>query len=586
MKSFLKIFLASLLALVVFSLVAFFIFLGLISGLTTPEKVVTGQRAVLVLDLSKAYPEVAVQNPLKGLGGKERYDVPALYDVVRLLKYAKADSSVKGLYIKCGGNANSFGSSEEIRNAILDFKSSKKFVYAFGDVITQSGYAVANAADKIYCNPQGGVDWRGYAMQLAFLKGLLQKLEIEPQIFYAGKFKSATEPLRETQMTEANKLQSIVLLNDLYGHFLTQTATARKIDTATLHKYAIESSIQFASDALKYGLVDGLKYDDEVKEEIRALVKAEQLDKINFIDIDKYAQVVDIKPITVGGDRIAVLYATGDIIDGKGERDKIGSETYRNYIRKVRLDKNIKAIVLHINSGGGSALASENIWRELTLARKDKPVVISFGDVAASGAYYLSCNADSIFAQPNTITGSIGVFSILPNMQKFFNNKLGVTFDGVKTATDADELSIAKPLTESQKRFMQNSVDSIYHTFKSRVADGRKKSIEYIDSIGQGRVWSGSRGVELGLVDRIGGLSDAIACAARMAKITDYRLREYPAAQSLFDMLLGNYEQEAAAKAIEKEFGTEGIRMYRSLKSVKQMVGSVQTRLPFEYTIE
>ncbi|MFT3822483.1 MAG: signal peptide peptidase SppA [Chitinophagaceae bacterium] len=586
MKSFLKIFLASLLALVIFSIAAFFILLGIISGLTTPEKVETGSHAVLVLDLSKAYPEIATQNPLNGFGGKQRYDVPALYDVVRLLKYAKTDSSVKGLYIRCGSNANSFGTNEELRNAIVDFKSSNKFVYAYGDVISQGGYAIANAADKIYCNPQGGVDWRGYAMQLTFLKGLLQKLEIEPQIFYAGKFKSATEPLRETQMTEANRLQSTVLLNDLYGHFLAQTAAARKTDTATLHKYANESSIQFAADALKYGLVDGLKYDDEVKEEIRQLVSASQLDKINFVDISKYAQSADYKPVKIGGDRVAVLYATGDIIDGRGERDKIGSETYRNYIRKVRLDNSVKAIVLHINSGGGSALASENIWRELTLARKEKPVVISFGDVAASGAYYLSCNADSIFAQPNTITGSIGVFSILPNMQKFFNNKLGVTFDGVKTATDADELSVAKPLTEMQKRSMQISVDSIYHTFKTRVANGRKKSIEYIDSIGQGRVWSGTRGLELGLVDRIGGLNDAIACAARMAKITDYRLREYPAAQSVLEMLLGNYEQEAAVKAIQKEFGPEGIRMYRSLQSVKQMVGTTQAKLPFEYTID
>jgi protease-4 len=584
MKSFFKIFLASLLALVVLCVIIFFVFVGIVSGITAEKKERTGAGAVLVIDLARKYPEIGVENPLSRLADKEDGDMPSLYDVVRLIHHAKTDTAVKGIYIKCGSNGNAMGASQEIRNAIINFKTSGKFVYAYGDVITQGGYSVGNIADKIYCNPKGGVDWRGFAVQLAFLKGLLQKLEIEPQIFYAGKFKSATEPFRETSMTDANRLQLSVMLGDMYGRLLQQTAEARKLDTATLHQYANEYRIQYAADAVKYGLIDGLKYDDEVKEEIAKKIGGVKLDKLNLVTVQKYAKAVDYK--RDGSEKIAVIYAQGDIMDGKGDRDKIGSVTYRDLVRKARLDNKIKAIVIRINSGGGSALASENIWRELTLARKVKPVVVSFGDVAASGAYYLSCNADSIFAQTNTITGSIGVFTMLPNMQKFFNDKLGITFDGVKTAPQADMLSATKPLTPAQKTYLQNSVDSIYLTFKQRVAEGRKKDLGYIDSIGQGRVWSGSRALELGLVDRLGGLDDAIACAARMAKVSDFRLREYPEPHNVLEMIFGDYEKDATQSAMKNELGEDGMKTYQTIKRVKQMVGVTQARLPFEMTIE
>lgn len=584
MKSFFKIFLASLLAFFVLCVIIFFVFIGFVTNIASKEKARTGAKAVLEIDLGRNYPEIGVENPLARFSGKDDGDMPSLYDVIRLIKHAKGDSAVKGIYIKCSNNANGMGASQEIRNALLDFRSSGKFIYAYGDVITQSGYSVGNVANRIYCNPEGGVDWRGYAVELAYVKGLLQKLEIEPQIFYAGKFKSATEPFRETSMTDANRLQLSVMLGDMYGRFLQQTADARKLDTATLHQYANEYRIQFAADAVKYGLIDGLKYDDEVKSEIAAKLGGVKLDKLNLINVQKYAKAVDYK--RDGKDKIAVIYAQGDITDGKGDRDRIGSVTYRDLVRKARLDEKIKAIVIRINSGGGSALASENIWRELTLARKVKPVVVSFGDVAASGAYYLSCNADSIFAQTNTITGSIGVFTLLPNMQKFFNDKLGITFDGVKTAPQADMLTATKPLTPAQKTYLQNSVDSIYVTFKERVAEGRKKDISYIDSIGQGRVWSGSRALQLGLVDRMGGLEDAIACAARMAKTTDYRLREYPEPHNVLELIFGGYKEEAAQSALQHELGEDGMKTFKAIKRVKAMLGVTQARLPFEFTIE
>ncbi len=584
MNSFLKIFLASLLALVVFSIAAFFMMLGFVSGLAAPEKEKTGAKAVLVLDMSVPYPELTMNNPFGALGGGDNYDAPSLYDVIRMINHAQRDSAVKGIYVKCGSNANGFANSDEIRNALLDFKKSGKFIYAYGDIITQGGYFVGNCADKIYCNPKGGVDWRGYSVQLAFLKGTLEKLEIEPQIFYAGQYKSATEPFRETQMTEPNRVQLTELLHDLYAQFLTKTATERRIDTATLHRLANEQTIQFASDALKHGLVDGLKYDDEVKNEIKEKLGVSKYDKINFVPLGKYARAVQFKK--TGKQKIAVIYAQGDIVNGKGEREAIGGDTYRALIRKARLDRDIKAIVVRVNSGGGSSLASENIWREMMLARKEKPLVVSFGDVAASGGYYFACDADSIFATPNTITGSIGVFTMIPNMQKFFNNKLGITFDEVSTSSQPNLISAVEPLTPMQRRFIQQGVDSTYEDFKERVAEGREMTVQYVDSIGQGRIWSGSRGLALGLVDRIGGIDDAVACAARMAKLDDYRLEELPEKKNFFEMLFGGYKEDARKSAIRQELGEDGMKTYNTLRRVKQMIGVTQARMPFDFIIQ
>jgi protease-4 len=540
MRGFFKTFFAALLALVIFVLIAVFVLAGIVGGLLSPGKPEIGSKAVLMVDLGQSLKEQTQDNPLSGLSSDDQYDVPGLYDVIRLLQHAKEDSAIKGIYIKCNSNPNGFASNEEIRHALIDFKKSGKFVYAYGDMISQKAYYVAAVADKIYCNPKGDVEWKGFAAQMMFLKGTLQKLEIEPQIFYAGKFKSATEPLREEKMTEANRLQLTELLGDFYNRLLLSTSQTRGIDTVILRKCANEQLIRRAQDAYDYKLVDGLRYDDEVKDELRTKLNVDKHAYLNFVSLGKYAKAVNYK--RSGKEKISLIYAEGDVVDGKGERAEIGSETYRWLIRKARFDKDVKAIVLRVNSGGGSSLASENIWRELTLARKEKPVVVSFGDVAASGAYYLSCNADSIFALPGTITGSIGVFAVIPNMQSFFKNKLGITFDGVKTAPGADMLSVARPLNPSERSYIQNEIDTIYHDFKTRVSDGRKKPIEYIDSIAQGRVWSGTLGLSLGLVDRIGTLQEAIDCAARMAKTSDYRLVESPEPKGFFDRLISGYK--------------------------------------------
>lgn len=584
MGGFFKSFFAALLALVIFTVIVVLFLVVKINGVLSPQKPDVGEKAILVIDLGLTFKEQAQDNPLAELGSDDQYDVPGVYDIVRLVRYAKEDTAIKGIYLKCNNNPNGFATSEEIRNALLDFKNKGKFVYAYGEAIPQKAYYVANTADRIYCNPKGGMEWRGFETQMTFLKGALDKLEIEPQIFYAGKFKSATEPLRAEKMTDANRLQMTELLGDFFNRLLYTTAATRGLDTNTLRKIVNEHLVEYPKDALTYKLVDGLKYDDEVKDEIRAKLGVDRHTALNFIPIGKYMKAVDYK--ADGKDKITLIYAEGDIVDGKGEKDEIGSDTYRWLIKKARFDKEVKAVVIRINSGGGSSLASENIWREITLTRKEKPVIISFGDVAASGGYYLSCNADSIFAEPGTITGSIGVFSVLPDLHNFFKDKLGVTFDGVKTAPEADALTVTKPLTPRQKILMQAEVDTIYHDFKSRVADGRNKTIEYVDSIAQGRVWSGTRGLQLGLVDRIGNLQDAVNCAARMAKTNDYRLKEYPEPKGFLDQILGNYKRSVSMKAMKEEIGEDGFRTYMTIRKVRALVGTTQARLPFDFTVE
>lgn len=579
MKSFFKIFFASLLALVIFSLIVFFMLMGWIAGLASKEAPRVAAKSVLVLDLSQNFKEQRVESPLSTFSSDDELDVPGLYDVVRLINKAKNDKNISGIYISANTNPNGFSSSDEIRNALLDFKMSKKFIIAHGDVISQRAYSVAGVADKFYLNPTGFVEWIGFNVDFMFLKGTLDKLEIQPQIFYAGKFKSATEPFRTDKMTPENKLQTTVWLNDLYNDFLLKASADRKIDTATLHQLANDGKIQTAQDAVDNKLVDALKYDDQAKDDIRSRLALGKYDKINFISINKYAKTGGFRK--TGNDKIALIYAEGDIVDGKGDQGIIGGDDYMRLIRKARLDKSIKAIVFRVNSGGGSALASEKIWRELSLAKLDKPVVVSFGDVAASGGYYISCAADSIFAEPNTITGSIGVFGIIPNMEAFFKNKLGVTFDGVKTAEYADA-GVLHPLNENEKKMVQHTIDVIYEQFKKHVADGRKKDVVYIDSIAQGRVWSGDDAIKIGLVDKFGGVQDAVDCAARLAKVSNYRLREFPEPQNIFDRIFSSSSDNSSAK-MKSQLGEENFKIFQEMVRTRQMVNIPQARLPFQF---
>ncbi|MBA4259018.1 MAG: signal peptide peptidase SppA [Chitinophaga sp.] len=586
MRGFLKIVFATFIALVLFTLIGVFVLIGIATSAASSDKPIIGSKAVLVLDLSVPFKEQFKEDPFAALVNNGEEESPSLFQVTQLLKYAQRDSAVKGLYILCADNANGFAASEELRKAVVDFKNSGKFVVAHGEVISQKGYYIGSAANELYCNPQGGVDWSGFSTNLFFLKGMLDKLEIQPQIFYAGKFKSATEPLRETKMTDANKLQTGVWLGDLYTHFLQAAAMSRNQDTAVLRSLAVKGLVQTAHDAKRYGLVDDLKYDDQIKASISKKLRQEIKTKINFVSLSDYAQSADYA--SSGSEKIALVFANGDIVSGQGDDEMIGSDSYKNILRKIRLDKSIKAVVFRINSGGGSSLASEVIWREISLIRKEKPVVVSMGDMAASGGYYIACNADSVFANANTITGSIGVFSVVPNMQSFFKNKIGVTFDGVKTAPYADMGDVSKPLNDNEKRYFQSAVDSIYATFLSRVADGRKLGLAAVDSIAQGRVWTGTSAKKIGLTDRVGGLQDAIDCAARMADIkrSEIKLKEYPEKKSFIEELMGGYKKSVSTQLLKEQIDPTVLQVLGELKQVKQMVGVPQARIPFMVNIQ
>ncbi|MEY4052369.1 MAG: signal peptide peptidase SppA [Chitinophagia bacterium] len=578
MKQFFKTFFASLLALIIFSLIGLVIIASIAASFSKEEQKITPANSVLVIDIAENFEEQIKSDAFSEILRQKKGKSPSLSQLIGLIQHAKKDTAIKGIYIKCAQNPNGYAASEEIRTALLDFRNSNKFIIAYGETITQKGYWLANVANQIYTHPQGGLEFAGFSYETLFLKGLLDKLEIKPQVFYAGKFKSATEPFRYAQMSDANKLQTSVWLNALYSSFIQSIADTRGIEVGTLKTIANEGKIQSANDALENNLVDGLLYDDQVKKLIAKKISVFKQEDISFVSINDYAATVALRGS--GNGKIAIIYADGDIEMGKGSNGTIASDEYRILLEKIKNDESIDAVVLRVNSPGGSALASDIIWREIELLKKEKPVVVSMGNYAASGGYYIACGADSILADANTITGSIGVFSVIPNIEGFMKNKLGITFDRVKTGQYADIPSATRTMNATEERFMQAGVDSVYHSFKSRVAKGRKKSIEYIDSIAQGRVWIGSDAVKVGLVDKIGNLNDALATAARMAKLKGYSTKSYPESKSFIEDLISGYEDNIKTKSIKEEIGETQWQILQQVKKVKQIMGQTQARLP------
>lgn len=578
MKSFFSSFFAALLAIVVFSIGGLMLLIGFASAFSSDVEVTVPTNAVLVIDLNDNFTEKEVSDPFTELMNPGTGKIPSLTAVIGLIQHAKKDSNIKGIYIKCQQNSNGYASSEELRKALVDFKKSNKFIFAYGETISQKGYWVGNVANQIYTHPQGGLEFSGFSLETVFLKGMLDKLDVEMQVFYAGKFKSATEPFRYTKMSDANKQQTGVWLNGLYDHFINSVASARQIAPEKLKQMANEAKIKSAQDALSNGLVDGLIYDDQLKKIIAKKLKGVKENDIPFVSMKEYAKSVPLRG--TGAGKIAVVYADGDIVMGKGVKGSIASDDFRMLLQKIRADESIDALVLRVNSPGGSALASDIIWREIELIKGKMPVIVSMGDVAASGGYYIASGADSIYADANTITGSIGVFTVIPNISGFMNNKLGISFDGVKTAPYADAPSATRPLNTMEQKMLQSGVDSIYHTFKSRVAKGRKKSMDYVDSIAQGRVWLGSDAINVGLVDRIGTLNDALASAAKMAKLKGYNIKQYPESKSFIEDLIEDYKDYVKVKSIESEIGASQWQIFQNLKTVQQMVGAPQARMP------
>ncbi len=587
MKQFFKFVLATIVGTFITGLLLIFVVAAIVGGIVASASSDSSEKvdanSILYINIKNPVVERSSHNPLDNIEWLNRTKSIGLDDILADIKKAKTDDNIKGIYIEesaIGGEAT----TEEVRNALIDFKKSKKFIIAYSEVYTQSAYYLASVADKVYLNPKGIFDFSGFNSQITFFKGALDKLGVDVQIIKVGTYKSAVEPFFLTKMSDANRQQVNAYLGSMYSHFLTGIGTERHLQKDALFSIANQLKIQSAEDALRYKLVDGLKYKDEVINELKQRTGTSAGNDLNSITLADYAKGDDnnvkVNGSSSGSNQIAVVYASGEISGGDGDDNSIGSETVSAALRKVRQDKDIKAVVLRVNSPGGSSLASNTIWREVMLTRQAKPVIVSMGDYAASGGYYISCAADSIFAEPNTITGSIGIFALLPNMQKFFNDKLGVTFDGVKTGQYADLGNISRPLTPQERAILQNQVNQGYDDFTKAVAQGRHKTQAYINTIGQGRVWTGEQALKIGLVDRLGNLKDAVASAAKKAGLKEYELTAYPEQKGLFGNINTDLSAHIKSGMVQSELGSN-YRYYEQLKSIQKMVRIPQARLPY-----
>jgi protease-4 len=587
---FFKTFFAALLAGVVgfflIILLSVIIIIGIVAGASKEEETKVEPNSVLTLNLDYSIPDKTSSNPFENLDFStfETNENLGLNDIIKNIKKAKTDENIKGIMLNISIMPNGAATTEAIRKQLVDFKTSGKFVVSYAEVMTQKAFYLSSVADKVYLNPFGIVEFTGLNSELMFFKNMLDKLGIEVQVFYAGKFKSATEPFRYDKMSEPNREQITSYLSSLYTQYINNIAASRKLNSSLLDSISVNMLVRRAEDAKSFGLVDELAYYDEVLDDLKKRTGKKEDEKIVSVDINKYDKAPSKEKEDLKADKIAVLYAEGDIVDGKGSSDNIGSERIAKLVRKIRQDKNVKALVLRVNSPGGSALASEIMLREIALAKKKMPVIVSMGNVAASGGYYISCYADTIVAEPNTITGSIGVFGLIPNLQGFLNNKMGITFDNVKTGKFSDLGSLVKPVNEEGRLIIQNGVDTIYYKFKKRVSEGRGLTMEQVDSVAQGRVWTGIQAKEIGLVDVLGGTDDAIAIAAHKAGLKNYRTKEYPEKEDPIEKFFNSLKGETETYFIKSRLG-EFYPIWERIESIKKMNG-VQARLPFEIAIK
>ena len=589
MREFFKYVFATVVGIIISTFLIFLLFIVIVisavSSIDDDKSVDVTDNSVLYLNLDQSIkertPNKRFENlPVIGSGGSKSI---GFYDLILALKRAKEDDNIKCIYLNVSSPEAGKATLKEIRDALVDFKTSKKKIIAYSEVYTQEAYYLASVADKVYLNPQGALEFKGFSSQLTFFKGAMEKIGVEAQIIRVGNYKSAVEPFINDKMSDYNRKQVTAYVGGLYDTFLEGISSARKIPKDSLFMYANTYKIQMPRDAVKYKMVDGLRYKDEVLDELKSITGKTKKQNLTTVTINDYAANQKAEN-SDSKNRIAVIYANGDITGGEGTDESIGSERISRAIRKARMDDDVKAIVLRVNSGGGSALASDVIWREVLLSKKVKPVIASFGDVAASGGYYIGCAADSIFVQPNTITGSIGVFGIIPNLKNLFNNKLGITFDGVKTGQYADIMSINRPLTPGERFIIQNDVNRVYDTFITRVAEGRKKTKEYVNSVGGGHVWVGTDAVKIGLADRLGNFNDAIVAAGKKASLKDYKIAEYPEKIDPLKSLLNTTTDNVRAYFAKQEFG-ENYGIYQQIK--KAMVNSgLQARMPFEIKVQ
>uniref|UniRef100_UPI0040474C18 signal peptide peptidase SppA n=1 Tax=Algoriphagus sp. TaxID=1872435 RepID=UPI0040474C18 len=581
--------LAVIVGLFVFSIVAVLLFFGLIgiAASSSEKEVSLAENSILHLDLNgrtlvernseKDLPFGSFLNPF---GGE---NTAGLVNLKKAIAEAKTNTNIKGIYLNAGLFSAGQAGLLELREALQDFKESDKFIVAYDEAYSEGGYFLASIADEIYVNPLGGIDFNGYSSEGIFLKGFFEKAGIKPEVFRVGEFKSAVEPFILDKMSPENRLQTQYFLDDINQHALALIAETRGIPSDSIQLINNQMLVRKPIDAVTYKLATALKYEDEVHQILKEKLGLKEEDQISTINATDLGGLAKSKNIT-SKNRIAVILAEGDIVDGNVE-GAISSEKFAKEIRKARKDENIKAIVLRVNSPGGSILASEVIWREMSEAKKAKPLIVSMGEVAASGGYYIAAPADTIVAQPNTITGSIGIFGILFNVQELINDKLGVTTDVVSTGELSDFGNMARPLTEVERTIIQSSVEDGYETFISRVAEGRGMHPDSVRKVASGRVWTGTQAKARGLVDVLGGLDTAVGIAAAKIKAgDDYRVVYYPEKKRWFEELILTFSDQVQTRMLQSQLG-EHYPFYQKIQGLKHYQG-VQVRMPQEVVIK
>ncbi|MFP4339425.1 MAG: signal peptide peptidase SppA [Cyclobacteriaceae bacterium] len=587
---FLRNVLATIVGLVVFFGLIIMVFA--IIGAASEQEVEVEANSVLRLELNKPIVERDTEDPFSSILLPGTNGVIGLINLREAIKKAKNDENIKGIYLDAGMLTTGYGTMEEIRNDLLDFKESGKFIVSYSDIVGERGYYLNSVADEVYINPQGIIEFNGFAVEVTFIKNTLEKLGVEPQVFRVGDFKSAVEPLTRTSLSDSARLQTQEYLGNLYEVYLQGIAETRGLEVATLRNIADSMKVRFAGDAVQYGLATDTAYYDQVLNVIGEKLGLEadengaiDTDDINFISLKKYEQSLENEPDEYSRNRVAVIVATGNIVNGEGEGEVIGGETFAKEIRKARLDDNIKAIVIRINSAGGSALASDIMWREIQLAKEVKPVIASMSDVAASGGYYMAMGCDTIVAHPNTITGSIGILGVIPNVEELLN-KIGVTTDVVQTGQFSDIYNLTGPLSEFEQQIIQNQIEEGYETFTRKAAAGRNMPLEQLLRVASGRVWSGMEAKDRNLIDVFGGLDQAIEIAVEKAKLEegDYQVRYYPKKKTFIEELIAELENQTSTYFLKRELGLTYPYVMK-LKELEQYRG-VQARMPFEIEIK
>ncbi|AHJ96696.1 signal peptide peptidase SppA [Hymenobacter swuensis] len=585
MRQFFKYVLASFTGLVLFALIGVVLLIAIIAAAASSDKEVTvASNSVLELTLDKPIGEREFNNPLSGFTGGQSSSI-GLDELKAAIRRAKEDDDIKGVFLNLELVQGGMASLEEVRQELVQFKKTGKFIVSYTDAQSEKSYYLASVADKLYLNPQGTLEFNGLSSETMYYKNLFDKLGVQAQIFRVGSFKSAVEPYFRTSMSDSARLQTSSFLNSLNNSMLAEVATARKITPARLKVISDSMLVHNADDAKRLGLVTDLGYYDQATDYMKGKLGLEKDAKLSLIDLSDYSKSDDEEGST-SGNRIAVVYADGDIVTGKGGNESIGSTRFAEAIRKARLDKNVKAVVLRINSPGGSSLASDIIYREVMLTKKVKPIIASMSDVAASGGYFIAMGCDTIVAHPTTITGSIGVFGVLPNIEPFLRDKIGITTDRVTTGKFSDFPTITRALSPFEQQQFQNEINRIYADFTTKAAQGRRMPVERLRRLASGRVWSGTEAKARGLVDVLGSMDDALRIAARRANLKegDYRIQKLPRQKSFAESLFSSFNEEAKLRMVREEMGPM-YPMYQQYKKLSEMKGA-QMRLPFEVNVQ